>query len=149
MGLDLRRVTVYERMVDPRTGDIEMRLAESHPVIRLMHGTGTYPVFLQDGTIYGEGGDVIVDPPAWVDEAMALCTDSALQSAGFPFWKQEYRAKRATSAPPNGPPIAHTRGLERGESYCPECGEVLSNFLMKRHRKGHRSYAPDDNRATD
>ena len=124
MALDLRHVTVYEARTDARSGEIVQTLVSARYAMRLRGGTASFPVFLQDGHIYAEGGEVLRDPPGWVAEEMAKCRPEALQACGF------------------GPPLDRTApmpvsvtspGIPAGFWQCPDCQDILQERKRDMH----------------
>lgn len=77
--LNLRGVHVVEKVPNKN----EYRLKEIHPVVRL--SSGEEVVFIQDGTVYDAGGNVLEEDtrPGWFISEVGKMTPTALREVGF------------------------------------------------------------------
>jgi len=124
MPLDLRHITVYEQITDPRTGDIDNVRTGYHPILRLRGDHAAFPVFLQDGHIYAEGGGVLHEPPEWFEAELAKCRPEALAACGFPI-----------PSLPNSLPAA--QGISPPGDYvpCTACGDMVRVANQAHHQR--------------
>lgn len=74
---DLRGVHVMKRV----PGSHQFRLAEVHPALRL--GKGDEHLYIQNGTVFDEGGTQVKDLPGWFAEEVAKCSPHTLAECGY------------------------------------------------------------------
>jgi hypothetical protein len=79
----LNRVTEYA----PVPGSSELKLVAERHYIRLRGSADDPPLYIQQGCVFGEGGDpiAVADLPAWFWEELAKCAPASLLAAG---WQQ-------------------------------------------------------------
>lgn len=169
MGLDLKRITVYARNVDPRTGEQEQRLVEYHPALRLRGEGATFPVWIQDGMVWGEGGSALkeADYPAWLAEELAHCAPAALEAVGYVRRKPAGGTREAdvsltfkdgVGSVRQGPPDAEEeredagvesdapepqRSKNTGAYTCPLCHETMWKVQIAAHRRERHPLVQD------
>jgi hypothetical protein len=75
----LDKVHEYTRI----PGTMEVRLVHQRPYLRLRSGAHEPPIFVQEGVFYSEGGDLMGDPPEWLDEELAKVSPEGLSAVGL------------------------------------------------------------------
>ena len=119
MGLNLTEVHKYEKV----KGKNEARLTRVTPYIRLKSGRDEPPVFLQEGKVYTEAGDEVLDRPSWFDAELKKLSVDALAEIGF----DDNAPRRVTVEKPKNLWV------------CPTCQETMplknKGFHVARHKR--------------
>jgi hypothetical protein len=94
----------------------EIRLIRTRNYMRLRGGTiEDPPLFVQDGVVYAEGGDVITELPEWFWPAARRCTAEARAVVHLVLPEEEAPKAPAAPAPPKPgpgrPPTAVVRNM--------------------------------------
>src|SRR5262245_57129298 len=69
-----------------RPGTLEPQVTGTHHYVRLRGGDGhEAPLYIQDGRVYGEGGDEVAasELPEWFEVEVAKCSPAALAAVGW------------------------------------------------------------------
>lgn len=81
--LNLRGVHVYEKI----PGQSTFRLKETHPAMRLSRDMQV--LYIQDGTVFAEGGEEVKELPAWFNEEVQKASPTALREVGLVLKRKE------------------------------------------------------------
>lgn len=122
----------------------QWQLTKVQPCLRLRGEGAVSPLFVQEGVIYAEGGEVIAEPPDWFWEEARKCTPQARAEVGLVL--PEERPPAAGSEQFHKPveeeeePILLDR--RRGKAWtCPDCGEEMKTRQKGAHVMRHRRAA--------
>lgn len=136
MGLDLKKVHETEQI----KGTTESRLIRVHPTASLGR-QGEPSIWIQDGGIYYESGELVKEVPAWFWEDARKITPERRRQLGLRL-PEEPRSKSpaptAAEAPASVSPKSRPRRRRpAADKTCPACGKAgLKNL------GAHRQHCP-------
>lgn len=76
----LRLEEVHKLQKIPGTTD-QYQVTEMHPAQRFVNGSES--IWIQDGNLFYDGGQVVQHPPSWVRDELAKLTPEHLKSLGM------------------------------------------------------------------
>lgn len=124
MALNLRKVQVYEKVGKRQ----ELALVAEHNIVRVRAGNDG-PLFVQDGQVYSEGGQLIAPIPDWFWGEYTKVS---------PAMKKEVGLAMPGDAPAKVEAVAPAPTTQLPTKECPECNRVVKKTAYGLHIARHR-----------
>ena len=131
MGFTLTKVHDYQ--VVKGTG--EVRLMKENIYVRLKEGLDNPPLFVQNGIVYGEGGDQISEVPSWFWVQAQRVGEVVAKQSGLDKLLEAYEGRNAP-VPQVEEVIA--KKVEVKMWHCEACKEDMKASVKGLHSRSHK-----------